>query len=122
MMVVPAIGLAWLLVSLSPGQAPVSLDALQSHLDEMVFSECPSGRRPACDGTSGGERVMLRIVTPEIVRVAQTFLDLPMGTERFATIDGRRYVFVLEQHYHPPGFIGAPSGYHKGVTVYELRP
>jgi hypothetical protein len=56
-----------------------------------------------------------------MVRVAQGFLDLPMGAERFATVGGRRYVFVLEPHYHPPGFVGAPNGYHKGVTMYELR-
>jgi hypothetical protein len=46
---------------------------------------------------------------------------LPMGDERFVAIDGHRYVFVLERHYHPPGFVGAPNGWHKGVTVYELR-
>ena len=69
---------------------------------------------------------MPKLVTPEMIRVAQTFLDLPMGTERFATVGGRHYVFVLERHYHPPGFIGEdgrpkPTGYHKGVTMYELR-
>jgi hypothetical protein len=52
--------------------------------------------------------------------MAQSFLDLPMGAERTATIDGHQYVFVLELHYHPPGFVGAPNGWHKGVTLYEL--
>jgi hypothetical protein len=103
-MVVPAVGLAWLLVSLSPGQAPVSMGALESHLED-----------------ASGHRVMIKIVTPEIVRVAQTFLDLKLGEERYATVGGHHYVFVLETHYHPPGFVGAPTGYHKGVTVYELR-
>ncbi len=106
-MVVAPIGLAWLLVSLSPVQGPVSpssIDALQGHLDDM-----------------SGERVMLKYVTPDIVKVAEKFLNLPMGEERFARVHGKRYVFVLETHYHPPGFVGAPTGYHKGVTVYELR-
>ncbi len=67
------------------------------------------------------ERVPLKVVTPEIVRAAETFVNLPMGAERFMTVDGHRYAFVLEQHYHPPGFVGAPNGWHKGVTVYELR-
>jgi hypothetical protein len=44
-----------------------------------------------------------------------------MGAERVAEILGQRYIFVLERHYHPPGFVGAPSGWHKGVTAYELR-
>ena len=63
----------------------------------------------------------LKLVTPEIVSVAQSYLDLPMGAERYVTLEGKRYVFVLEQHYHPPGFVGAPKGWHKGVTVYELH-
>jgi hypothetical protein len=73
------------------------------------------------EGEWDGERVMLKIVTPAIVQVAQGLLDLPLGDERFVGIDGHRYVFVLERHYHPPGFVGAPTGWHKGVTVYELR-
>ena len=74
---------------------------------------------PAVD--MGGERVKLKVVTPQIVDVAKTFLTLPMGDERYAEVDGRRYVFVLEWHYHPPGFVGGPNGWHKGVTVYELK-
>jgi hypothetical protein len=103
-MPVPAIAFAWVLI-FSPAQpTTVSMDALQSHLEDTA-----------------GERVYPKLITPEMVRVAQTFLDLPMGSERYATVGGKRYVFVLEQHYHPPGFVGGPTGYHKGVTMYELR-
>jgi hypothetical protein len=73
------------------------------------------------DGDGAGERIRLKVVTPAIVRAARTFLDLPMGAERSMTIDGNRYLFVLEHHYHPPGFVGGPHGWHKGVTVYGLR-
>jgi hypothetical protein len=103
-MLISAIAFAWVLASFSPAQPTVPLDVLEAQAVD------PSG-----------ERVLPKLVTPELVRVAQTFLDLPLGAERFAAVDGRRYVFVLEQHYHPPGYVGAPSGYHKGVTVYELR-
>lgn len=77
----------------------------------------------ATDPSEGpGERVLYRgIITPEIARMARSFLDLPMGSERFADVEGQRFVFVLERHYHPPGFVGAPTGWHKGVTVYALR-
>ncbi len=70
---------------------------------------------------TSGERVTLKVVTPAIVRAARTYLDLPMGAERAETIEGQRYVFVLERHYHPPGFVGGPHGWHKGVTVYALH-
>lgn len=73
------------------------------------------------DNAEGGERVPLKVVTPAVVRAARTFLDLPMGAERSAVIEGQRYVFVLEWHYHPPGFVGGPNGWHKGVTVYGIR-
>ncbi len=74
-----------------------------------------------------GERVKLKFVTPEIVRVAEDYLaeamhaHAPVGAEEEATIAGRRYVLRVEWHYHPPGFVGAPSGWHKGITVYALR-
>lgn len=69
-----------------------------------------------------GDRVMYRgTITAEIARVARTFLDLPMGAERAAEVEGHRFVFVLERHFHPIGFVGAPNGWHKGVTVYEVR-
>ena len=74
----------------------------------------------ATEGTS--EKVMYRgIITAEIARVARTFLDLPMGAERAAEVEGHRFIFVLERHFHPIGFVGAPNGWHKGVTVYEVR-
>ena len=56
-----------------------------------------------------------------MVAAAESFIQLPMGSERYARVDGKRYVFVLEQHYHPPGYVGGPTGYHKGVTMYEVR-
>jgi hypothetical protein len=68
------------------------------------------------------ERVLYRgLITPAIARQARAFLDLPMGAERTADVEGHHFVFVLERHYHPPGFVGAPTGWHKGVTVYEMR-
>jgi hypothetical protein len=102
-MPLPAIAFAWVLTTFSPAQPAVSFGALRAHLDDTA-----------------GERVKCKLVTPGMVREAQKFLDFPMGTEKFATVDGKRYVFVLERHYHPPGFVGAPTGYHKGVTMYEL--
>ena len=132
-MLVPAMAFAWWLVSIP---APPS-HHVAAQTDDTTTAEAAggtqqdnsddsaaSGSATASDGTdegAGGERVTLKVVTPEIVRVAKTFLDLPMGAERTVTIDGRRYVFVLERHYHPPGFVGAPNGWHKGVTVYGLR-
>ncbi|HEY8086882.1 MAG TPA: hypothetical protein VIF09_03535 [Polyangiaceae bacterium] len=105
-MLVPTIAFAFWVASLPAAQPAMSLDGLlaeTAHLDAT------------------GERVKLKLVTPELVTAAEAYLDLPMGAERFLTMHGKRYVFVLEQHYHPPGFVGAPNGFHKGVTVYELH-
>ena len=133
-MLVPAFAFAWWLVSL-----PAALPHPPSHRDVRRAQPPVAAQAPA-DATGGspstdeedavdertdsgwrGERVAVKVVTQAIVRTAQSFLDLPMGDERFVEIDGRRYVFVLERHYHPPGFVGGPTGWHKGVTAYELR-
>ena len=68
-----------------------------------------------------GERVKPKLISPAMVEAAESFVRLPLGTERYATVAGRAYVFVVERHYHPPGYIGGPTGWHNGVTMYELR-
>jgi hypothetical protein len=85
------------------------------------LTDPPPSPETSAEPGNQGRRVAVKWVTPEIVRMAKTFLDLPMGAERPVDIEGKRYVFVLERHYHPPGFVGGPTGYHKGVTVYEFR-
>jgi hypothetical protein len=90
------------------------------HLEDAVTTDEPAPP-PIAAPPAEEERVKLKLVTTEIVNVAETFLDLPIGTERFVTLGDHRYVFVLEWHYHPPGYPGAPTGWHHGVTVYELR-
>jgi hypothetical protein len=72
------------------------------------------------------ERKAPKFVTPPLVDAAEAYLAAAgkhavVGSEHFETIDGRPYVLVIEWHYHPPGFVGAPTGWHKGVTVYELK-
>jgi hypothetical protein len=122
-MFVPAIAFAWWLVALPMKAFPTT--ALGSG-DTDAASAPPRTRRGAdpADDTSdtSGERVPIRGPIPtEVVRTAQTFLDLPMGAERVVRLDETDYVFVLEWHYHPRGFVGAPTGWHKGVTVYVVR-
>jgi hypothetical protein len=136
-MLVPTMAFAWWLVSLPARTAlPVSaspmLEAtsdrqgvdLPPTLDErLAVRREDEDQSPGETDTHPTRRLLVRsVLTPEMVRTAQTFLDLPMGTERPLDLDGRHYVFVLEPHYHPPGFVGAPTGWHKGVTIYELVP
>jgi hypothetical protein len=73
-----------------------------------------------------GERLTPKVVTRPLIAAAEAFLAASgsraaIGSEQYETIDGRPYVLVIEWHYHPPGYVGAPNGWHKGVTVYELR-
>lgn len=75
---------------------------------------------------AGRERVKPKLVTPALVDAAEAFLAASgkravVGSERYESVEGRPYVLVVEWHYHPPGYVGAPMGWHKGVTVYELR-
>jgi len=135
-MFVPAMAFAWWLVAMpvrSPAAAaPAALRvddsadteaALEPNADvqdEHKTREEPVPIEPT-EGPSE-DRVKLRgPVTPEIVRLAQQFLDLPMGAKRTFEMAGRRLVFVLEWHYHPPEHVGGPKGWHKGVTVYEQK-
>jgi hypothetical protein len=109
-MLVPTMAFAWWLVSF-PARAvgPVSTPR-EDAIPGLDLGEL-----------NGAKPVMVRsALTPDMVHTAQTFLDLPMGAKRSVEIGGRRYIFVLQWHYHAPGFVGAPTGWHKGVTIYEL--
>jgi len=108
-MVASTLVAAWWLVSLSTPSIPTSIDPL-------LAGPVSTGPDVVVE-----QRVKLKLVTPEIVRAAEDLLNLPMGAERYGTLSGKRYVFVLERHYHPPGFVGAPNGWHKGVTVYRVE-
>ena len=120
-MLVSPFAFAWWLVSLPTMHWSAASTGELSRATLSHETQATQPMEEPLDGEWSGKRVALKIVTPEIIRVARGFLDLPMGDERFVAIDGHRYVFVLERHYHPPGFVGAPNGWHKGVTVYELR-
>ena len=133
-MLVPAMAFAWWLVSMPSAarhpsaagdeSASAAQAATQTHQqdtqDQGGAADPTTGSAESEESTSG-ERVPVKLVTPEIVRVAKSFLDLPMGAERAVVLSGRRYVFVLERHFHPANFVGGPHGWHKGVTVYEMK-
>ena len=110
-MMVPAIAFAWWFAALPTPAAPVYKVAARM---EDVSTTPDASLQTA-------ERVKPKLVNPLMVAAAEKFINLPMGSERYATVNGKHYVFVLERHYHPPGYVGGPVGYHKGVTMYELR-
>jgi hypothetical protein len=123
----PAFAFAWWFVALpTPAWSATAAGTLaQTHLAQDAQSRTdpatPILSDERLEGDWGGRRTIVKVVTPALIALAKSFLDLPMGEERFVAMDGHRYVFVLERHYHPPGFVGAPNGWHKGVTVYEIR-
>jgi hypothetical protein len=123
----PAFAFAWWFVALpSPAWSAAGTGALaRAHVahetQHHASTSLPVVADEQLEGDWGGQRTVVKVVTPPLIAMAKTFLDLPMGEERFVAMDGHRYVFVLERHYHPPGFVGAPTGWHKGVTVYEIR-
>jgi hypothetical protein len=61
----------------------------------------------------------VKIIEPEVFQTATSLVnDLKMGEEVRRTINGKKYLFVAEPHYHGPGERG-PQGWHRGITVYE---
>lgn len=134
-MLVPAMAFAWWLVSFpSASTAAVAAHeptaAAAAHAQAAPGAQAPrasEARRDVQGSAQDGRRVALKVVTPEIVNAAEHYLGVvmkqhaPIGTEQEITLDGRRYVLRLEWHYHPPGFVGAPNGWHHGITVYEVR-
>jgi hypothetical protein len=113
-----------LVVAMAFGWCVITAQAEKSHSaraeaarDEGVASPQAQTAPPAA-----GTRTPIRSAIPaDVIAFAKTLVNLPMGAEQVEMIDGQRYVFVLERHYHPPGFVGAPNGWHKGVTAYELH-
>jgi hypothetical protein len=72
----------------------------------------------ACSATDKGRPLNGRIGSA-VVRAASEQLMLPMGAGRTLPVNGRKYLFCLEPHYREPGTGHGPTGWHKGVTVYE---
>ena len=115
-----------LVVAMAFGWCVISAQSAEK--DQATRGEAPMTASPHAKAGLGpvapirGERTPIRTAIPaDVIAFARTLVNMPMGTEQVEAIDGQRYVFVLERHYHPPGFVGAPSGWHKGVTAYELH-
>ncbi len=60
-------------------------------------------------------------LTLAVARHAARYLSRKMGSETVRVIDGRRYAFCVEEHYHSPESGLTPVGSHKGVTVYGFE-
>ncbi len=59
-----------------------------------------------------------RAIVLEARRIISAHHLDPFGTEIPFEADGKRYVAVIERHYHPPGGEAKPWGYHPGVSVF----
>jgi hypothetical protein len=119
---------AWCVISAEHAEPPSTGASTRVQRIERIDATAPAHAKAPIEAavppspTTRGERVPIRTAIPaDVIAYAKTLVNLPMGAEQIAEIDGQRYVFVLERHYHPPGFVGAPNGWHKGVTAYELR-
>jgi hypothetical protein len=64
-------------------------------------------------------------LTPAIIKAAtqlrsEGLCGSALGTEREVTIDGVRYVAVVEEHYHEPGGKLRPWGKHHGISMFRV--
>src|SRR6185437_7614347 len=116
-MLVPAMAFVWCVLSAEQAetQKPTHHETTTQAVAHAKPALGPSASMPST-ASHAGQRTPIRGPIPaEVIAYAKTLVNLPMGTEQIAEIDGQRYVFVLERHYHPPGFVGALNGWHKGV-------
>jgi hypothetical protein len=92
---------------------------------ELQASARTHALAPAPQTGVAHELVVLKLVSPAIVDASERWLKeyyhSPIGTRQQVTVEGRPLVFILQWHYHPPGFVGGPTGKHRGVTVFEER-
>jgi hypothetical protein len=113
-MLIPAMAFGWYVMS---AQAEVARTEAASAQRQAALVAPPTP--PTLDGEQ--LEPIRKAVPPAVIDMAKTLVNLPMGAHQVEEIAGQKYVFILERHYHPPGFVGAPNGWHKGVTAYALR-
>ena len=70
-------------------------------------------------GVPEGYRPLTGQVPPGVSAKAQSLLGLNFGDAVPFEIEGKKYMARIEHHYHPPGYVGGPNGWHKGCTVYQ---
>ena len=104
---------------------PPAVPALAGQAAELGANAGAYASASAAQTGVAHELVVLKLVTPAIADAAGHWLKSvyhqPIGTQQHVVVDGRPLVFILQVHYHPPGFVGGPTGNHKGVTVFEER-
>jgi hypothetical protein len=97
--------------------APSALDEVIASLDAELVAEAPDTRPP-----SNKKRHLKKgELTLTVARMAARYLSRPMGSEVVKVVEGRRYAFCVEEHYHAPESGQTPVGWHKGVTVYGFE-
>jgi hypothetical protein len=120
-MLVPAMAFAWCVISAEAQKTQNAEHAAAvAAASAQKAAQVEAAAEPVT--TTGEQRIPIRSAIPaSVIAFAKTLVNLPMGAEQIAELEGKRYVFVLEHHFHPAGFVGAPNGWHKGVTAYELQ-
>lgn len=70
------------------------------------------------------KRILDSEVTASITAAAKKIRDAhwqePIGSQFPFEADGKKYVGLIEQHYHPPGGALKPWGPHHGVSVFRV--
>jgi hypothetical protein len=118
-MLVPAMAFGWYVMSARAETVARASAAASARREASVLAAPAPVTPPTIDGQQ--LEPIRTAIPPSVIERARALVNLPMGAREVDEIEGRRYVFVLERHYHPPGFVGAPNGWHKGVTAYALR-
>src|SRR5579859_8094679 len=104
-MLVPAIAFSFWLASVPMGKAPENRPQAIAMTAARTVAAVPDDPAPADEHTAladesratnnAEQRTLFRgLITPVIAAQAREFLDLPMGAERTADVEGHHFVFV----------------------------
>lgn len=82
----------------------------------MYRRQLPNGYRVITDREALADSNILALAREFINR--QVRANSAIGASEQRDIGGRRVMFIVEPHYHPPGGNVRPYGWHKGCTVF----
>jgi hypothetical protein len=119
MAVIPAIGFSLTLFAITPSSDLHARGAVPQTSTASAPTAQAAELSPAERLRELQKRLLRGVIPADVLHVATELLDLPMDAEVTREVNGKSYLFRLEPHYHPAGFKGGPTGWHKGVTVYD---
>lgn len=88
------------------------------HEPETMPAEFRNFKQPSLPGYS---RMKSSEVPAAAFPLLRPLLAGALGTVTKLAVPGRDIAAIIEPHYHPPGGVTKPWGWHKGVSLWERK-